>query len=42
MGIILSPENFEKAKNNEITGLSMGGSGLRIPDTVKKKKPMSY
>lgn len=38
MGIVLSPENYTKTQNKEITGLSMGGSGIRIPDEVKKKK----
>jgi hypothetical protein len=38
MGVILSPENFEKVQKEELTGFSMGGSGLRVPDTVKKKK----
>ncbi len=33
MGIVWSQENFQKVKNNEITGLSMGGSGVRIPVT---------
>jgi len=31
MGIVWSPEYFEKVKNNEITGLSMGGTAVRIP-----------
>ena len=38
MGVVLSPENFEKVQKGELTGFSMGGSGLRVPDVLKKKK----
>jgi len=38
MGVILSPEKFEEVQKGVLTGFSMGGSGLRIPDEVKKKK----
>lgn len=31
MGIVWSPEAFEKVKKGEITGLSMGGTAIRIP-----------
>lgn len=33
MGVVWSPEYFVKIKNNEITGYSMGGTGVRIPVT---------
>jgi len=36
MGIVWSPEYFSKVENGEITGLSMGGRGKRIP--VKEVK----
>jgi hypothetical protein len=38
MGAVLSPENYKKTQNGELTGFSMGGSGIRIPEGVKKKK----
>lgn len=31
MGMIWSPEYFAKVESGEITGLSMGGTGIRIP-----------
>jgi hypothetical protein len=37
MGVILSPEKFEEVQKGALTGFSMGGSGNRIPDEVKKK-----
>lgn len=37
LGAILSPENFERVQKGELTGFSMGGSGERIPEGVKKK-----
>ncbi|WP_196607439.1 XkdF-like putative serine protease domain-containing protein [Pectinatus frisingensis] len=30
MGVVLSPENFQKAQNGELTGFSMGGKGERV------------
>ncbi len=31
MGIVWAPEVFQKVQNNEITGLSLGGSAFRVP-----------
>lgn len=38
MGVILSQENFDKVQKGELTGFSMGGAAIKIPDEVKKKK----
>jgi hypothetical protein len=34
MGIVWTPEYWAKVKSKEITGLSMGGTGIRVPDAL--------